>query len=105
MSIRLAVPSLSRRRLSTSHVLRLQSEAANDNRASSSAGDASFRRALDLFAQHGLGAAKVAHASAESAAICGDMEGFATWRDVCANLDRRLAHDLARFRPQTSTPM
>ena len=105
MSIRLAVPRLSRKRLSTSHVLRLQREAANDNRVGSTDCDASFRRALDLFGQHGLGAAQVAHSAAESAAISGDMESFALWREVCANLDRRLAHDLARFAQQTSAPM
>ncbi|OYX66232.1 MAG: hypothetical protein B7Y88_04870 [Sphingomonadales bacterium 32-64-17] len=105
MSIRLAVPRLSRKRLSTSHILRLQREAANDNRATSADCDAAFRRALDLFGQHGLGAAQVAHGAAESAAISGDMEGFSIWREICANLDRRLAHDLARFQEQTSAPM
>ena len=101
MSIRLAVPRLSRKRLAAAQVLRLQREAANDNRTSSGDRDSGIRRALELFGQHGMGAAQVAHDAAERAAFCGDIEGFATWREVCANLDRRLAHDLTRFLPQT----
>tara|TARA_A100001391_G_scaffold114041_5_gene76897 strand:+ start:3811 stop:4119 length:309 start_codon:yes stop_codon:yes gene_type:complete len=101
MSIRLAAAKVSRRRLPTSHVLRLQREAANDNRASSAEHDATIRRALELFGRHGLGAAQVAHDAAERAALHNDADGFATWRDICASLDRRLARSLNRFLPQT----
>ncbi|WP_245978381.1 hypothetical protein [Aurantiacibacter xanthus] len=104
MSIRLAAPRFLRKRLTASQVLRLQREAANDNRLRNTEADAAIRRALELFGRHGLGAAQVAHQAAERAAMHGDAEGFASWHEVCANLDRRLAHDLARFAPQTVAP-
>ena len=104
MSIRLAAPRFSRKRLSTSQVLRLRKEAANDNHGGAIDCDAAFRQALELFCQHGLSAARVAYGAAESAASRGDVDGFTIWRDVCANLDRRLAHDLTRFVPQTLLP-
>ncbi|MEN7535966.1 hypothetical protein [Aurantiacibacter flavus] len=102
MSIRFAAPQLSRKRLLESQIQRLQQQAANDNRASSAESDAVIRRALELFGQHGLGAAKVARDAAERAAMRGDAEGFAAWHEVCANLDRRLARGLDQYLPQTS---
>ena len=99
MSIRLAAPRLTRGRLATWQVRRLQRAAVNDNRTERSEGDASIRRALELFGRHGLGAAEVAHNAAERAALAGDAAGFAFWRDTCATLDRRLARALVAVRP------
>ena len=47
MSIRLAAPRFLRKRLSASQVLRLQREAANDNRLRNAEADAAIRRALE----------------------------------------------------------
>ena len=104
MSIRLAAPRFARKRLPASAVLRLQREATNDNCVRNAEADAAIRRALELFGRHGLGAAQVAHGAAERAAMCGDAAAFASWQEVCANLDRRLASDLARLAPQTASP-
>ena len=93
MSIRFAAPKLSRKRLLAAQIQRLRKQAANDNHGTADA-DAAIRRALELFGVHGMGAAEVARGAAERAAFRGDTAAFQVWRDVCANLDRRVAREL-----------
>ena len=67
---------------------------ANDN-GSDPQGDALLRAALRLFAEHGLGAAHRAQASAEEAFFAGDRARYRWWLAVTRTLDRKLAVELA----------
>lgn len=64
---------------------------ANDNGVESLQSDRVLRAALHHFAQHGLGAAKVARAQAEKAFFDGDRETYDWWLGITKTLDRRLA--------------
>ena len=68
-----------------------QSSVANDNEAEREATDQVLRAALRHFAQHGLGAAKVARAQAEKAFFEGDRATYDWWLGITRTLDRRLA--------------
>jgi hypothetical protein len=71
----------------------------NDNGGCANAnplGDRVLRAALRHFAEHGLGAARIARAQAEAALGAGDSEGFDWWLGITRTLDRRLARSLAR---------
>lgn len=64
--------------------------AANDN-ACDFANEAILRGALQLFAQHGLGAAVRACEAAEQAFRAGDEENYRWSLALCRALDRRMA--------------
>ncbi|MBX7482702.1 hypothetical protein [Qipengyuania qiaonensis] len=71
--------------------------AANDNgdsaqvRAEAGNADRTMHAALKHFAEHGLGAAKVAWRQAEQAHSTGDIQTYEWWFGICRTLDRRLA--------------
>lgn len=82
---------------------RVRGPAANDNGAAgrSLSHSAELRATLKHFAQHGLGAARMAQANAERAFFRGDRQGYLHWLGICRTLDRRLAGALtARTTPQ-----
>lgn len=68
---------------------------ANDNSDGGSS-NGILEAALRHFARHGLGAARAAHAKAESALRYNDLRGADTWLEICRTLDKRLAADLER---------
>ena len=70
---------------------RAQGNVANDNGPGREAADRVLRAALHHFAQHGLGAAKVARAQAEKAFFEGDRDTYDWWLGITRTLDRRLA--------------
>jgi hypothetical protein len=70
--------------------------AANDNGAEPIEGGL-LRAALHHFADHGLGAAELAHQRAEQAFFAGNGKEYRHWLDICRALDRRMA-DRTRFR-------
>lgn len=75
-------------------VARAQRRVANDNADFSERSlnnDQVMRAALRHFAEHGLGAAKVARAQAEKAFFKGDRDTYDWWVDITRTLDRRLA--------------
>jgi hypothetical protein len=76
---------------------RVRGRAANDNAAATSVlgHSAELRAALKHFAQHGLGAARVAQANAERAFFYGDRQAYLHWLGICRTLDRRMASTLA----------
>lgn len=81
---------------------RVVGRAANDNQVR---GDfrhsAELRAALKHFAEHGLGAARVAQANAERAFFRGDRSEYQHWLGICRTLDKRVAGALAaRTEPQ-----
>ena len=67
---------------------------ANDN-AQSLIANPVMRAALALFAEHGLGAARLACEKAEAAAFSGDVRDCRHWLSVCRMFDRRLADSWA----------
>jgi hypothetical protein len=67
---------------------------ANDNTAGLSANPV-MRAALELFAGHGLGAARLACEKADAAASDGDGPNCRHWLSVCRMFDRRLADSWA----------
>ena len=67
---------------------------ANDNSADL-AGDQAMRAALELFARHGLGAARQACERAQMAASQGDDRECRHWLSICRMLDQRLADSWA----------
>ena len=71
---------------------------ANDN-GEIAGHDEKLRAALRLFAEHGLGAARVARAEAERAFFDGDSQGYDWWLGVTRTLDRRLADEAANRIP------
>lgn len=73
----------------------VQGIVANDNGADRQAADKVLRAALHHFAQHGLGAAKVARAQAEKAFFDGDRETYDWWLGITRTLDRRLAESVS----------
>lgn len=76
---------------------RVLGRAANDNGSHPAdlGHSAELRAALKHFAQHGLGAARVAQANAEQAFFRGDRTAYRHWLGICRTLDRRLAGALA----------
>jgi hypothetical protein len=67
---------------------------ANDNAAlhgGEAPSDIMLRAALKHFAQHGLGAARVARTKAENAFFAGDRGAYDWWLSITRTLDRRLA--------------
>lgn len=78
--------------------VRARAKAANDNAdfsTKSAHGERVLRAALRHFADHGLGAAKVARAQAEKAFFQGDRETYDWWVGITRTLDRRLAEELS----------
>lgn len=67
---------------------------ANDN-ARSLIANPVMRAALALFAEHGLGAARLACEKAEAAAFDGGDRECRHWLSVCRMFDRRLADSWA----------
>ena len=67
---------------------------ANDNGANAEH-DQMLRAALRHFGEHGLGAARMARQSAETAFFAGDRERYDWWLGICRMLDRRLAAENA----------
>lgn len=63
---------------------------ANDN-GGTGLDDKLLHAALRHFAQHGIGAARAAHAEAEKAFFAGDRKSYDWWLGICRTLDRRLA--------------
>ncbi|MEP0391354.1 MAG: hypothetical protein ABJ205_13745 [Erythrobacter sp.] len=79
-------------------VLRAQKRVANDNAdfsERSQSNDLVMRAALRHFAAHGMGAAKVARAQAETAFFKGDRDTYDWWVDITRTLDRRLAANVS----------
>jgi hypothetical protein len=74
----------------------LPTRAANDN-DSDLTRDGLLRAALCHFAEHGLGAAELAHRRAEQAYFAGDAKEYRHWLDICRALDRRLAATCAQW--------
>lgn len=75
---------------------------ANDNALAASGPqtpDPVLRAALKHFAQHGLGAARLARAQAQAAFTAKDRQSYEWWLDITRTLDRRLAGELERFTP------
>ena len=79
-------------------VARLIECVANDNGPATRVGarthqpnDRMLQAALRHFAQHGLGAARVARARAEKAFFEGDRQTYDWWLGITRTLDRRLA--------------
>lgn len=73
---------------------RARKRVANDNidfAKRSQQNEEVLRAALRHFADHGLGAAKVARAQAEKAFFQGDRETYDWWLGITKTLDRRLA--------------
>lgn len=68
---------------------------ANDNWAGADRSDRVLRAALHHFAQHGLGAAKVARAQAERAFFNGDRDTYDWWLGITRTLDRRMAESVS----------
>lgn len=60
-----------------------------------------LRAALRHFAEHGLGAARVARSQAEKAFFDGDRQAYDWWLGITRTLDRRLAAEAAQLAPQT----
>ncbi len=58
-----------------------------------------LQAALRHFAQHGMGAATVARARAQSARLGGDRRSYDWWLAITRTLDRRLAAELERQKP------
>lgn len=77
-------------------------EAANDN-AGLVVNDRIMRAALRHFAEHGLGAARVARERAEAAFFAGDRAQYDWWRALCRTLDRRMVEQLDN-RTGSTTP-
>lgn len=73
---------------------RIQGLAANDNGFVGHSGE--LRAALKHFAEHGLGAARVAQHNAERAFFAGDRKAYQHWLGICRTLDRRMAGALAQ---------
>ena len=67
---------------------------ANDNGGVGPA-DAMLHAALRHFGEHGLAAATRARRQAETAFFAGDMTAYRWWLEICRNLDRRMAGELA----------
>ena len=61
--------------------------------------DQMLRAALRHFAQHGLGAARVARAQAEKAFFEGDRQAYDWWLGITRTLDSRMATDTAKLPP------
>jgi hypothetical protein len=68
--------------------------AANDNAWNLSQDDI-MRAALRLFAEHGLGAARMASGNAHDAFFAGDRAQYRRWLAICRLLDRRMAEAVA----------
>lgn len=71
--------------------------AANDNEAGTTQG-CLLHAALRHFAEHGLGAAELAHQRAEQAFFSGDSKEYRYWLEICRALDRRMAERIASRR-------
>lgn len=74
--------------------IRARRKVANDNvdfSERSKQNELVLRAALRHFAEHGMGAAKVARAQAERAFFQGDRGTYDWWLDITRTLDRRLA--------------
>ena len=67
--------------------------AANDN-GETIVVDHMLESALRHFAEHGMGAARAARNSAETAFFEDDMDAYRWWLSVCRTLDRRMADTL-----------
>lgn len=85
--------------------------AANDNpRTSPHIGansvfeNQTVRAALQLFARHGLGAARQARTNAEDAFFAGDRAGYDWWLGICRALDTRVAAELGDSVSQEAMP-
>lgn len=75
----------------------------NDNPpppAQQSMNDRVLRAALTHFAQHGLAAARLARAKAQSAGAAGDRKGYEWWLGITRTLDRKLARDVENLMPE-----
>ena len=80
-------------------VTRARERVANDNADFSDQSEQNslmLRAALRHFAQHGLGAARVARAQAEKAFFEGDRQTYDWWLGITRTLDRRLAAQAER---------
>lgn len=82
---------------------RATARAANDNQrirvdmfAPQPVSEHVLHAALRHFAQHGLGAAREAHALAETALLAGDRQTYDWWLGITRTLDRRLAAETER---------
>ena len=87
-------------------VVRAIERVANDNGLSSQdnalvelSNDQMLRAALRHFAQHGLGAARVARAQAEKAFFEGDRQAYDWWLGITRTLDRRMALVAVKLAP------
>ena len=81
---------------------RAMERVGNDNGWSthdSAAHDQVLRAALRHFAEHGLGAARMARAQAEAAFFAGDRQSYDWWLGITRTLDRRLAREAEKRTP------
>lgn len=62
-----------------------------------SADDELLHAALRHFAEHGLGAARIAHTHAQAACAVEDQHSYDWWLEITRRLDRRLAAELERL--------
>ncbi|UAB77439.1 hypothetical protein INR77_11600 [Erythrobacter sp. SCSIO 43205] len=76
-----------------------QGNVANDNGDKRETADRVLRAALCHFAEHGLGAARVARAQAQKAFFDGDRETYDWWLGITRTLDRRLAESVSKPAP------
>ena len=112
MPIRFAAANAPRRTPACSPIAkalaaRAMERVANDNGLSSQdnaraelANDQILRAALRHFAQHGLGAARVARAQAEKAFFEGDRQAYDWWLGITRTLDRRMAAATDKMAPR-----
>ncbi|NQX93467.1 MAG: hypothetical protein HRT64_00815 [Erythrobacter sp.] len=76
---------------------------SNDNGpspAQRSMNDQILSAALRHFAEHGMGAARVARAQAQAAVVAKDRQSFDWWLGITRTLDRRLAREVERLAPE-----
>ncbi|MEM7690246.1 MAG: hypothetical protein AAF291_14600 [Pseudomonadota bacterium] len=85
-------------------VTRAMERVSNDNAPAASAYSQSLsedvlRAALRHFAQHGMAAARIAHARAQAACSAKDRPSFDWWLAITHALDRRLAAEIEPLTP------
>lgn len=62
--------------------------------------DQVLRAALEHFAEHGLGAARIARAKAQAASTANDLQAFDWWLGITRTLDRRMGNEIERLAPE-----
>ena len=96
MSIRLALSCnpMRQNRLTPATCRKLRRLGADNDNGPQFEENVIVQETLRHFSQHGLSASRYARQMAEAAALRGDDEAFAWWREIGGALDRRIAGTL-----------